>query len=65
VLVTGAAGMLGRDVMRVGEEAGHEMTGLARADLDITYRDAVVAAFAYLRLAAGVNCAACTDVDGA
>jgi dTDP-4-dehydrorhamnose reductase len=65
VLVTGAAGMLGRDVMRVGEEAGHEMTGLARVDLDITDRDAVAAALADLRPAAVVNCAAWTDVDGA
>ena len=41
--------MLGRDVMRVGEEAGHEMTGLARVELDICDREAVEAAVAEVR----------------
>ena len=36
LLVTGAAGMLGRDVMRAGERAGYELVGLDRAELDIT-----------------------------
>jgi dTDP-4-dehydrorhamnose reductase len=65
VLVTGAAGMLGGDVMRVGEEQGHEMSGLARSELDITDSAAVQAALADIRPAAVVNCAAWTDVDGA
>jgi dTDP-4-dehydrorhamnose reductase len=65
VLVTGAAGMLGSDVMRVGEEAGHEMIGCARADLDIADQTAVEAALAETRPAAVINCAAWTDVDGA
>jgi dTDP-4-dehydrorhamnose reductase len=63
--VTGAAGMLGADVLRAGERAGHELVGLARAELDITDADAVDAAFAGVRPDAALNCAAWTDVDGA
>ena len=44
LLVTGAAGMLGRDVVAVAGDAGHEVAALARADLDITDADAVRAA---------------------
>jgi dTDP-4-dehydrorhamnose reductase len=65
VLVTGAAGMLGRDVMRAGERTGHELVGLARTELDITDAEAVRGAFARIRPDAAVNCAAWTDVDGA
>ena len=42
LLVTGAAGMLGTDV--VAAAAGHDVVALARADLDITDADAVRAA---------------------
>jgi dTDP-4-dehydrorhamnose reductase len=65
VLVTGAAGMLGCDVMRMGEDAGHELIGLARTDLDIGDREAVEHALDQHRPAAVINCAAWTDVDGA
>jgi dTDP-4-dehydrorhamnose reductase len=65
LLVTGAAGMLGRDVVAAAGEAGHEAVALARADLDITDADAVRAAVAAARPDAIVNCAAWTDVDGA
>ena len=65
LLVTGAAGMLGRDVVAAAESAGHDVTGLARRDLDITDPDAVRAAVAAARPDAVVNCAAWTDVDGA
>jgi dTDP-4-dehydrorhamnose reductase len=61
VLVTGAAGMLGRDV--IAAAAGHEVIGLARAELDIADPAAVAAA---VRDAdAVINCAAWTDVDAA
>jgi dTDP-4-dehydrorhamnose reductase len=63
--VTGAAGMLGSDVLLAGERAGHELVGLGRAELDITDADAVDAAFAGVRPDAVLNCAAWTDVDGA
>jgi dTDP-4-dehydrorhamnose reductase len=65
LLVTGAAGMLGRDVMAAAGDAGHEVVALARADLDITDAAAVRAAVAAARPGAIVNCAAWTDVDGA
>jgi dTDP-4-dehydrorhamnose reductase len=65
LLVTGAAGMLGRDVVAAAESAGHDVTGLARRDLDIADPDAVRAAVAAARPDAVVNCAGWTDVDGA
>jgi len=63
--VTGAGGMLGLDVLRAGERAGHEFVGLARAELDITDSSAVEQAIARVRPDAVLNCAAWTDVDGA
>ena len=36
VLVTGAAGMLGRDVMLAAGNAGHDVVGFGRAELDVT-----------------------------
>ena len=63
LLVTGAAGMLGRDV--VAAAGDHEVIALARADLDITDPDAVRTAIQSARPDAVINCAAWTDVDGA
>src|SRR4051794_15314238 len=63
LLVTGAAGMLGTDV--VAAAAGHDVVALARADLDITDADAVRAAVRDTMPDAIVNCAAWTDVDAA
>jgi len=63
LLVTGAAGMLGTDV--VAAAAGHEVIALARADLDVTDPPAVSAAVARARPDAVIHCAAWTDVDGA
>jgi dTDP-4-dehydrorhamnose reductase len=57
--------MLGLDVLRAGERAGHELVGLTRAELDITEPAAVARAFARVRPEAVLNCAAWTDVDGA
>jgi dTDP-4-dehydrorhamnose reductase len=57
--------MLGRDVARVAEQAGHDVVALAREDLDITDLVAVEHAFAAERPEAVLNCAAWTDVDGA
>ena len=62
LLVCGAGGMLGHDVVRAAE---HEVTALARADLDVTDVAAVRDAVAAARPDAVVNCAAWTDVDGA
>jgi dTDP-4-dehydrorhamnose reductase len=65
LLVTGAAGMLGQDVVRAAEVAGHDVARLARADLDVTDETAVGEAVGSSRPDAVVNCAAWTDVDGA
>jgi dTDP-4-dehydrorhamnose reductase len=65
LLVTGAGGMLGRDVLRAVQRAGHEPIALDRAALDITDAEAVVRAFSSERPEAAINCAAWTDVDGA
>ncbi len=65
VLITGAGGMLGQDVRRVGELCGHEVVALDRAALDVTDAAAVEAAFAEHRPDTVVNCVAWTDVDGA
>ena len=65
ILVTGAAGMLGHDVRRVGERAGHELTLIDLPELDITDEAAVIAFYERERPEATINCAAWTDVDGA
>lgn len=62
-LVTGAAGMLGRDVLAELGTVGIEAVGLGHPDLDITDPAAVRAAVE--GVAVVVNCAAWTDVDGA
>lgn len=63
VLVTGAAGMLGTDVVTAFLEADHEVTGLTRQDLDVTDADAV--SEAVLGHDVVVNAAAWTAVDDA
>ncbi len=65
VLITGAAGMLGSDVVAAIAARGHDAIGLARNELEITDSAAVEEAIAELRPEAVVNCAAWTDVDGA
>jgi dTDP-4-dehydrorhamnose reductase len=65
ILVTGAGGMLGQDVVGAARRLGHDVMALARTDLDITVERAVVAALDGIRPDAVINCAAWTDVDGA
>ncbi|MBV9819936.1 MAG: dTDP-4-dehydrorhamnose reductase [Solirubrobacterales bacterium] len=65
ILVTGAGGMLGHDVLAATGRLGHEAVGLTRAELDIADADAVREAVAGTSPQAVVNCAAWTDVDGA
>ena len=57
--------MLGFDVRRVAEAAGHETVALTRAALDVADEDAVARVVTEARPDAVVNCAAWTDVDGA
>lgn len=64
-LVTGAGGMLGRDLVSALTAAGLDAVGFDRAGLDVTDRDAVRAAVADCRPGVVVNCAAWTAVDDA
>lgn len=57
--------MLGLDLLRAGERAGHELVGVDLPELDITDAQAVQRAFERVRPEAVLNCAAWTDVDGA
>lgn len=65
LLVTGAAGMLGRDVMLAAGNAGHQVVGYGHAELDIADGAAVSAKIEGERPDVVINCAAWTDVDGA
>jgi dTDP-4-dehydrorhamnose reductase len=65
LLVAGAGGMLGADITRTGERAGHELVLLTHAQLDISDASAVDAVVREPGVDAVVNCAAWTDVDGA
>jgi len=70
ILLTGALGMLGRDVVRAGQRAGHELVEADLPELDITDEQMVERLLTRLLdeeggLDAVVNCAAWTDVDGA
>ena len=65
VLVTGAGGMLGSDLVPALEARGHRPVGLDRRELDITRPRAVEDALARHRPDCVINCAAWTDVDGA
>jgi dTDP-4-dehydrorhamnose reductase len=65
LLVTGAGGMLGQDVVTAAERAKHEVRGLARKQLDVTDAAATQEAVENFRPNIVVNCAAWTDVDGA
>jgi dTDP-4-dehydrorhamnose reductase len=65
LLVTGAAGMLGRDVMLAAGNAGHDVVGFGRTELDVTSPAALEKKLELERPDVVINCAAWTDVDGA
>ncbi|HEX2096710.1 MAG TPA: dTDP-4-dehydrorhamnose reductase [Solirubrobacterales bacterium] len=65
VLVTGAAGMLGRDVVLAAGNAGHDVVGFGRTELDVADAAALERKFGQERPDVVVNCAGWTDVDGA
>ncbi len=64
IIVTGANGMVARAAVAHCRSLGDEVTGLTRAELDISDRDAVKAKIADANPDAVLNCAAFTDVDG-
>jgi dTDP-4-dehydrorhamnose reductase len=65
ILVTGAAGMLGEDVVRVAKDMRHQVVALGREDLDVTDPARVERLITRERPGAVINCAAWTNVDGA
>jgi dTDP-4-dehydrorhamnose reductase len=65
LLVTGAGGMLGRDVVRVAEQGGHYVAAFTREELDITDAGGVDRVVRSEQPEALINCGAWTDVDGA
>jgi dTDP-4-dehydrorhamnose reductase len=64
-LVTGAGGMLGRDLVIALERRGESVTGLSHSDLDVTDSAAVGSAVDRNQPDVIVNCAAWTAVDDA
>jgi dTDP-4-dehydrorhamnose reductase len=64
LLVTGAAGMLGHDLLAAAAAAGHDAVGID-LEVDITDPAAIAAKVREVGPAAVVNGAAWTDVDGA
>jgi dTDP-4-dehydrorhamnose reductase len=65
LLLTGAAGMLGRDLMLAAGNAGHDVVGFGRTELDVADAAAVRRKVGMERPDIVVNAAAWTDVDGA
>lgn len=64
-MVVGAGGMLGREVVEACARRGHEVSGLTRAQLDITDGPAIDREMGRVRPDTVINCAAFSDVDGA
>lgn len=65
IIVTGATGMLGQDVLRELSARGHDCLGAGSRDFDLRDAAAVKAAVLAYRPDAIVHCAAWTDVDRA
>jgi dTDP-4-dehydrorhamnose reductase len=63
ILVTGAGGQLGHDLVATATAAGDEVAGCDHAALDVTDRDAVLGAITTWRPDAVVHAAAWTAVD--
>jgi dTDP-4-dehydrorhamnose reductase len=64
-LITGAAGMVGRDLVDELTSRGEEVIALSKSDLDISDSRAVFAKIAESKPSIIVNCAAYTKVDAA
>jgi dTDP-4-dehydrorhamnose reductase len=65
IVVTGAGGMLGQDVVRAARYVNHDVVPLGHEDLDVADAAAVQRVMEAERPHVVVHCAAYTDVDGA
>ena len=65
ILVLGASGQLGTDLVRAGVAASYDVTGLTHGDCDVTNVASVRDALQARQPDVVVNCAAWTKVDGA
>ncbi len=65
VLIAGANGQLGKDMLLAAGNAGHDVVGFGRAEMDVASADSVNRRMELERPDMVVNCAAWTDVDGA
>ncbi|OPX91408.1 MAG: dTDP-4-dehydrorhamnose reductase [Pelotomaculum sp. PtaB.Bin104] len=65
VLVTGARGMLGGQVVLEYQKRGAEVYGLSRQELDITNCEQTYTTIKKIKPEIVINCAAYTNVDGA
>lgn len=65
VVLTGAAGQLGQDVLLELERRNHQGVGADRKQLDITIEDNVIAYINEMKPDVILNCAAYTNVDAA
>lgn len=65
VLITGAGGMTGSELVRQAAERSWDVVALSRADLDITDADAVEGVIGHARPDVIINAAAYTAVDAA
>ncbi|KHF35112.1 dTDP-4-dehydrorhamnose reductase [Paenibacillus sp. P1XP2] len=65
VLVTGASGQLGKDVVALFEQKGHEVMGCSRSELDITNLEQCQQVIGGFQPDSIIHCAAYTAVDAA
>lgn len=65
VLVTGAGGQLGRELLGMGKQSGVEVIGLDRNELDVTDREKCLQVVKLIRPDAVIHTAAYTAVDRA
>ena len=65
IVVTGASGMLGQDVVAAARGVRHEVVALGHDLLDVTDPARIERTISRHRPGAVINCAAWTDVDGA
>ncbi|MDP8937342.1 MAG: dTDP-4-dehydrorhamnose reductase [Actinomycetota bacterium] len=64
VLVTGAGGQLGRELVEAFSGSGHDVVGCDRSVLDVSDREQVLQVVDHVRPHAVVHAGAWTDVDG-